>query len=388
MKAPGLQPVSGDTGIQDVGIVGGGAAGLITGLTLLEQDPTIAITIYEREPQAYTTLCGEGISQKTLDLFSAFDSKPHCPQSFPGASWWFPGDATVLINEPCYTLERATWIPAMAQAFQDRGGSYLTNRKIKPDDVPLLAKEHDLLVGADGPGSQVRKHIGGQAVTRLGLQVRLQAPWEGDRLAFYTHKTFSPEYAWVFPKDDILNVGILGEADGKDWERIEAFRKWVGLTEGKVVKKEAYPIAFDGTRLSRGNIVLTGDAAGLTNPLTKGGLAAIIHTAKILGEAVNHASAEGSTTNSGEAVARAYAQRVRAHPVADPIYQEALEIILSWENEDFEQLTRFAPKDVTSGGPMLKRAALLGWGMLTNLDKASDVFKLYRAMALSKGYSW
>lgn len=380
--------------MQDVGIVGGGAAGLVTALTLLERVPDLDVTVYEKDPEAYTTLCAEGISDKTLELFSAFDTREHCVQTFAGASWWFPGDVDVHVDEPCYTLQRSTWIPAMAQALEARGGTYDTGHKVTVDEVGGLAREHDLLVGADGPGSRVREHIGGQAITRLGVQIRLKAPWDGDRLAFYTHKAFSPEYAWVFPKGEILNVGILGEADGQDWDRIEAFCRWVderegtSLANGKTVKREAYPIAFNGTRQAGDNVVLVGDAAGLTNPLTKGGLAAIIHTSQLIADTVEDAVEGRLNGGTGTDVATAVAPRIAEHPVADPVYQEALEIILSWENEDFEKLARAAPSQVTAGGSVLKRAGLLSMGILANLPRTREIWTLYRAMSLSKDYSW
>lgn len=370
--------------VENVTIVGGGAAGLITALTLQERNPDAHIRVIEREPDAYTTLCAEGISDKTLDLFTAFDSREHCTQTFEGARWWFPGPVEVLVNEPCYTIERSSWIPAMAEAFEARGGTYETGHKVAPKEVSDLQRDNDLVVGADGPGSQVRKALGGDGITRLGVQVRLDADWDGDRLEFYTHKEFSPEYAWVFPKGDVLNVGILGEEDGKDFDRIDKFRDWLGL-EGEIVKKEAYPIGFDASPLAEANTVLVGDAAGLTNPLTKGGLAAIIHSSGLLADAVE---ATNEDSGKGRQAAQRYQRLVEGHPISDPSFSRGLEIMLDWENEDFERLARFAPRQVEAGGGPIKEKLLLGLGMATNPGRIPEIWTLYRAMALSKQYSW
>jgi flavin-dependent dehydrogenase len=382
--ARGGEAVSTSRPIEDVTIVGGGGAGLITALTLQEREPSLDVTVLEREPEAYTTLCAEGISDKTLDLFTAFDSKPYTAETFEGARWWFPGPVEVLVDQPCYTIERSFWFPAMAEALEDRGGSYETGRKVRPEDVSELRREADLLVGADGPGSQVREALGGSGTTRLGVQVRLDADWDGDRLEFYTHKDFSPEYAWVFPKGDILNVGILGEEDGKDFQRIARFRDWLDL-DGKVVRKEAYPIGFDASFLAKGNTALIGDAAGLTNPLTKGGLAAIIHSAHLLADAAEDAQEDGQKDATA---AERYAERVRQHPISDPSFEDALEVMLDWDNEDFERLARFAPRQVEAGGGPIKEKLLLGLGMGTNPTRIPEIWTLYRAMALSKEYSW
>jgi len=377
--------VSPGDGLEDVCIVGGGGAGTISALTLMERAPELDVTVLEREPDAYSTLCAEGISDKTLERFTAFDATPFTAEAFEGARWWFPGPVEVLVNEPCYTIDRSAWIPAMADEIEKRGGRYETGRKVAPDEVDDLRDEHDLVIGADGPGSQAREAIGGQATTRLGVQVRLDADWDGDRLEFFTHKRFSPEYAWIFPKGEILNVGILGVEDGDDFDRIDDFREWVGLDHGEIVKREAYPIAFEGTRVAGGNVALVGDAAGLTNPLTKGGLAAIIHSAELLADAVEDAREVG---DGGLAAARAYGERVREHPIADPSFEEALEIMLAWDNEDFERLARFAPREVEAGGGPIKEKLLLALGLVTNPTQVREVLTLYEAMSLSKQYSW
>jgi len=362
--------------------VGGGIAGVITGLELLngKHAGEYDVTIFEREAAAHTTLCGEGLSHETLSRFTAFDSMPYVAETFPGAVWFFPGDVRVRIDQKCYTMARERWIPAMAEAFQKLGGTYKTGVKVTPPDVERLAKEYDLVVGADGPGSQVRKHVGGEHETLLGIQYRVaRNGWSGDRLEFYTDKRWSPEYAWVFPRGDILNVGLLVEGDGKDWERLDAFMKDRGVT-GKILKREAYPIGFFGTRLARDNVVLIGDAAGLTNPVTKGGMAAIIYAAEILAEKV-----KADRVHEYEAA-------IRGHPITDASFGEAVRIIRRWSNRDFERLARLAPSEMVVGEGRLsakKRYALpLLATMAMNPGKVRDLQVLAKAMGVSRKYSW
>src|SRR4051812_28340465 len=100
----------------DIRIVGGGFAGVVTALTLLNgKRPVDAnITIYEREGAAHTTLCGEGLSDDTLRRFSAFDSTPYIAQTFEGVSWFFPEDVEARVHQRGHTMARERWIPAMA----------------------------------------------------------------------------------------------------------------------------------------------------------------------------------------------------------------------------------------------------------------------------------
>lgn len=365
----------------DIRIVGGGFAGCVTALTLLNgEHPVDAnVTIYEREHAAHTTLCGEGLSDRTLRLFKAFDSTPYVAQSFEGVSWFFPDDVEARVHQKGHTMARERWIPAMAEEAQALGASYLTGRKVSEADVRQMAREADVVIGADGPGSVVRKLVGGHHETMLGIQYRVEtADPSPERLLFYTDKRYSPEYAWIFPRGDLWNVGLLATGDGHDWERLDRFMADKGV-HGKVRKREAYPIGFFGDKVQEGNLVLVGDAAGLTNPITKGGMSAVIHAANVLAECLH----EGKLAEYGARIAR--------HPMCDPSFRPALDALRRWSNDEFAQLTRFAPKLVdVRPGVSTERAyfGVLAKTILGNLGKMNDVRRIVRALGVSREYSW
>ena len=370
--------------------MGGGFAGTVAALTLLERSPELRVSVHERESAAHTTLCGEGLSEDTLRAFSAFDSRPYIAQSFDEAVWFFPGRdgpaaTEVRIHQRGHTMARESWIPAMAAAAAERGARYVTDDKVDAARIEAWAAEPaTLVVGCDGPGSVTRKVVGGTHTTMLGIQYRV-APAPDDvvpeRLEFYTDKMFSPEYSWVFPRGDIMNVGLLATGDGQDWARLDAFMAARGIA-GKVVKREAYPIGFFGDKVQggeRGNVVLVGDAAGLTNPITKGGMAATIYAAQMLADCV-----------AADTVAD-YGQRIFSHPIADPSFGPALATIRAWSNADFARLLRFAPRPIhvdpgrsTEGRYWWRLAATLA----SNLDKTRDIRRLAHAFGVSRRYSW
>lgn len=371
--------------VKDIRIVGGGFAGVVTALELLagRHAGDYRITIYEREAAAHTTLCGEGLSHATLEQFTAFDWRPFVAEEFPGASWAFPGGVRVLVNQRCYTMARERWIPAMARAAEKLGATYLTGEKVTPERVREMSREADLVIGADGPGSQVRKVVGGLHETCLGLQYRVErSAYETDRLEFVTDKRWSPEYAWIFPRGDMHNVGLLADPAlpmDENWRRLDAFAAVQGV-QGKVLKREAYPIGFFGTTVQSGNVVLVGDAAGLTNPITKGGMAAVVYAAEILAACVQEDRVEH------------YETRIRSHPLATPEFRDALAVIHRWTNRDFERLARFAPPTMTVGeGVASARRRYLGpmlVAMAMNPGKVRDLDVLARAMGVSRRYSW
>lgn len=364
----------------DVRIIGGGFAGAVTALTLMEATDC-AITIYEREDAPYTTLCGEGISEDTLRAFTAFDSTPFIAETFEDVAWFFPRDKEVRVHQRGHTMARERWIPAMMEAAQERGARVQYGMKVTPDIVRELARDADLVIGCDGPGSVTRKVVGGTHQTMLGVQYRIAregCPRVPERLEFYTDKTYSEEYSWVFPRGDIINVGLLASGDGRDWERLDAFCKEKDVA-GKLLKREAYPIGFFGNKVQAGNVVLVGDAAGLTNPITKGGMAAVIHAAKLLAECAR----EGKLPE--------YGARLAKHPLMEPTFAPALAALRRWTNDDYGALTKHAP-DIIHVRPGKSTQLQYAWPMLrtfaANPSKVRDVLTLAKAMDVSRRYSW
>ena len=365
----------------DVRIVGGGFAGTVTALALLNGDHAVDcnVTLYEREPSPYTTLCGEGISDDTLRAFKAFDSRPHVAETFEEVSWFFPEGVEARVHQKGHTMARETWIPAMARECEALGAEYRAGVKVTPEMVREMAKEADVVIGADGPGSVTRKVVGGRHETMLGIQYRVAR--EGrvpERLEFITDKRWSPEYAWVFPRGDIQNVGLLATGDGQDWDRLDRFMKDRGVT-GKVLKREAYPIGFFGNRFQSSNVVLVGDAAGLTNPITKGGMAAVIHAADVLARCLK------------EGKLHEYDARLRRHPLTEPSFRPALAALRAWTNDDFARLTRYAPKLIHVRPDVSTERAYLGTMVrtaATNLDKLRSILAVVKALGVSRRYSW
>lgn len=370
----------------DIRIVGGGLAGMIVGLSLQQAKPRDAayrITCYEAADAPYTTLCGEGISHTNLARLSAFDSSKHIAQAFQGAHWWIPDDKLLEVKQRCYTIERSTWIPAMAEKFQKQGGELVLGHKATPDECRRFATEADLVIGADGPGSVVRKALVPDARVdiKLGVQYRVKGcTYNTEWLEFYTDKRYGSEYAWIFPKGELLNVGLLADDPQGDWKRLDAFMKDKGV-DGKVHAKEAYPIGFSGTKVQggpRNNALLVGDAGGMTNPVTKGGIAATIFGAGILAQCV------------AEDKVQEYNQRVMAHPIMDRSFRRGVQFIVRCDNRDIAKLSRFLPDVVRVGEGEEKGkyfTAVLKAGFF-NLPKMGELLNMYHALALSKDYSW
>ena len=96
---------------------------------------------------------------------------------------------------------------------------------------------------------------------------------------FLDKKTFGVSYGWIFPQDGRISVGAgnyAGFSKFSTSELRERLGKWIEDKFGKGIlekaKYEAFPILFDYQGHEFGNIFLVGDAAGLANDLTGGGI--------------------------------------------------------------------------------------------------------------------
>ena len=165
---------------------------------------------------------------------------------------------------------------------QDGSGVRLTTR-----DGELRA---DAVVGADGSGSRAAAHVGVVCdQVDLGLEAELPAPpgspWSGRVLLDWGPVPGS--YGWVFPKGDILTVGVIG-----DRARGEALRAYyrsfvaslgLDLATAHVDGGHLTRVRAPGSPLVRGRVLVAGDAAGLLEPWTREGISFALRSGALAG---------------------------------------------------------------------------------------------------------
>ncbi len=97
-------------------------------------------------------------------------------------------------------------------------------------------------------------------------------------------------YAWVFPKKDHLSIGILSMKRNK--ENInKLFRDYLRIlkiTEITNMERHGYRISISPRKgtLVKQRVILTGDAAGFTDPITAEGITYAVYSGKLAAEAI------------------------------------------------------------------------------------------------------
>ncbi|WP_049580512.1 geranylgeranyl reductase family protein, partial [Streptomyces sp. SBT349] len=154
----------------------------------------------------------------------------------------------------------------------------------------LLARA---VVGADGSASRIGAHVGVRlAQVDLGLEAEIPVPpevaadWTGRVLIDWGPLPGS--YGWVFPKGDTLTVGVISaRGDGAATKRyLEDFTARLGLAgfTPSVSSGHLTRCRTDDSPLSRGRVLVCGDAAGLLEPWTREGISFALRSGRLAGQ--------------------------------------------------------------------------------------------------------
>jgi geranylgeranyl reductase family protein len=169
------------------------------------------------------------------------------------------------------------------------------------------------IVGADGPSSLVGKELGllKDDPLYLGVSVRrYMAGVEGisDFLEIYPEDAIMPSCGWIFPVDDeTANVGVgfmLYARRGRKINLNRVFEDFAHNTRHAAAKlRNARPlgrlrgallrVGLGGAEARRANVLLVGDAASLTNPISGEGITYALESGRWAGETLAAALQSG-----------------------------------------------------------------------------------------------
>ncbi|MGI5531891.1 geranylgeranyl reductase family protein [Streptomyces syringium] len=200
----------------------------------------------------------------------------------------------------------------------EQHGSAVPDRRtvaiVLGDGRTLLARA---VVGADGSAGRIGAHVGVKLdQVDLGLEAEIPVPatvaedWAGR-----VHLDWGPipgSYGWVFPKGDTLTVGVISaRGEGAGTKRyLEDFIARLGLAgfEPSISSGHLTRCRSDDSPLSRGRVLVCGDAAGLLEPWTREGISYALRSGRLAGEwAVRIAEAQDAVDARRQALNYAFA---------------------------------------------------------------------------------
>lgn len=206
------------------------------------------------------------------------------------------------------TVCRDMFDKSLADKAVDEGAKMLTNTLIKDisvknDKLYLYSKgcviDSKLVVFADGPNTLAYKKFGigfKPESDKTMISVACEVEWENnplDQFEFYYGSDIAPwGYGWIFPKRNTVNVGVgclYSEVHSNIIESLNYLLRKHPLVEGKLKEKKnkwlssaLIPVA-PARRIFGERMLVAGDAAGMVDPITGGGIAPSITGGKLAG---------------------------------------------------------------------------------------------------------
>jgi geranylgeranyl reductase family protein len=310
----------------DVAIVGAGPAGTAAALALAGRGLHVAI-IEKEIPPRYKT-CGGGILSRAARLL--------------------PVDIASAVERQCFAVELFHHrpnlrfavqrdFPVISMVMRDHFDQLLTNTAQQAGTLILAGtpvldvtpRENNVelntsaglinarfVIAADGAGSVVARKTGAVPLRRvipaLECEVALEAPLleRFTRTARFDFGLVPGGYAWVFPKQKHLSIGVLttrrGEVNLHDCYR--QYLESLAIPQPLRAERHGYMIPTrprdDALEVRR--VLFVGDAAGLADPVTAEGITAAILSGQLAAQAI----LEGACDEL--AVKKAYRAALRA----------------------------------------------------------------------------
>ncbi len=301
----------------DVVVIGGGPAGSITAKTIAEKGLEVLL-IEKRQEIGNPIRCAEGVSRNIIESFIKLD-KRWISSEVDGARIYAPDGIFFQLGRSDsklgLVLERKIFDRELAQTAINAGADIyvktsaigllknrgiITGVKIRSfgEDFEIKSK---IVVGADGIESKVGRWAGIDTTLKLEDTVTcaqfLMTNIDIDTkfLDFFLGNKIAPAgYAWIFPKGkNTANVGIGIMGSRAEITPIEYLNKFVKerFPDGKTIGLTigAVPTSGPIERTVSNGLLLVGDAAHQSDPISGGGICNALICGKLAGNVIAEA---------------------------------------------------------------------------------------------------
>ena len=180
---------------------------------------------------------------------------------------------------------------------------------VTTDGTPQRAR---VVIGADGTSGRIGRYVGVQnRGIDLALEVELSRTPESrafDGSIAFDWGSAPGSYAWVFPKQEVLTVGVI-QAKGEPEQTRAYLDSWLrttGLDHLETERSSGHLTQWRApdSPLRRGSVLVAGDAAGLLDPWTREGISYALRSGCWAGEAAAAATSGVPVSDALETYAR------------------------------------------------------------------------------------
>jgi geranylgeranyl reductase family protein len=344
----------------DVIIAGAGPAGTVAAYDLAIQG--VRVLILEKSQFPRCKVCGAGLTHKILEEIP-YDISPVIETTIRSVrfSGKFNEIFTRHASDPimyctmrdkldAFMLDKAVTAGAVV-----RFNEHVTGLSQQPDHAEVTTKKSSyrtkLVIGADGASGIVARAAGLRRDIEMGLawEAEVEAPPELvaslSETVFLDWGTLPGGYAWMFPKSDHLSIGVGGPATLSHhmMPYYEKFlRMFIGepFQKSKIVNRkpkiQSWPIPVRRKKgpFHNGRVVVAGDAAGLTDPMTGEGIWYAVKSGRMAAQACL------SYLGGNEDALEAYSKEVNATLMEDLLEANRIKDVFNTVPRKIHRLVR------------------------------------------------
>ncbi len=287
--------------VWDIAVAGAGPAGsFLAGLLAREN---FSVLLLEKETFPRNKSCGGGLPPHATKLLDSYNLpwRSTVVNSVEQAHLFFDFNSPIEINLSDHPLQLVTrrqfdtglasW--AVDQGAELRTGSPLQSYKINDKEIQLnisgtTSEKSRYLIGAGGAAGPVTRRLNPEIPPHAGMTAYLKVPDEifadyADRVIFDVQPDYQG-YAWIFPKQDHLNVGLGGyETEGLKPGLYQYLEATFENIDYRLQDSVGHPLPFysPGRQIVDSPVALVGDAAGLVDGLIGEGIFYALKSAEL-----------------------------------------------------------------------------------------------------------
>jgi len=308
----------------DVVVVGGGPAGSSTAYHLAKRD--VSVLVIDKDTFPRDKICGDGIAPRAVRTLYKMGLRHRLDGEFNKFHGFrFAGPGRTVIETPIpptprfpdhgYIIRRVDLDKILLDYARENGaevweGCRVTAPLIEDGRVVGVKALRDgqevevtskVVVGADGPHSTLGKAMGLLVNDPRYLGISIRQYFEGveqigDHLEIYSEREIIPGSGWIFPvSDTVANVGVgamLYHIRRRQMDLHGMLETFISDTRHASPKlKNARPISsvrgallrvgLGGSKAECPGMILVGDAASMTNPVSGEGITYALETGEM-----------------------------------------------------------------------------------------------------------
>jgi len=323
-------------------IIGAGPAGLIAGRHLKN-----ALILDKKKEIGKPVQCGEGISGNTLKMQGIEPDDSWISCKIHGMEVIMPNEKVVgkFYKEICgYVIDREKFEKYLVKDIKAeiKLDTKVTDLKFENNLWEVITESGKVfkskyIIGADGPSSIVRRKVFPENQDKMEFVPAVEYLIETEKeldvkmtKVYFDNEKYKHGYAWIFPKSkNTANVGI-GCMGNFSKELDEFLEKVVKKNYGgyKILENRSGNIPFNTSwhRVYKKGVFLAGDAAGLADPIFKGGINQAMFSGKTAAECILENNADF------------YEAKIKAMPFSGVKLVKASEIFYGLDNEVLNEM--------------------------------------------------